>query len=56
MIKPWLFLIKSINTGSLTGLRAGDILNSLVQAKGGLATALSQVTSSITPSTIISNW
>ena len=40
------------NTGSLAGLRAGDILNSLVQAKGGLATALSQVTSSITPSTI----
>jgi hypothetical protein len=40
------------NTGSLTGLRAGDILNSLVQAKGGLATALSQVTSSITPSTL----
>jgi hypothetical protein len=39
-------------TGSLTGLRAGDILNSLVQAKGGLATALSQVTSSITPSTL----
>ena len=40
------------STGSLTGLRAGDILNSLVQAKGGLATALSQVTSSITPSTV----
>lgn len=39
-------------TGSLAGLRAGDILNSLTQAKGGLATALSQVTSSITPSTI----
>jgi len=39
-------------TGSLTGLRAGDILNSLIQAKGGLATALSQVTGSITPSTI----
>ena len=39
-------------TGSLTGLRAGDVLNSLVQAKGGLTTALSQVTSSITPSTI----
>lgn len=40
------------STGSLTGLRAGDILNSLVQAKGGLATALSQVTSSITPGTL----
>ena len=40
------------NTGSLAGLRSGDILNSLVQAKGGLATALAQVTSSITPSTI----
>ena len=40
------------NTGSLTGLRSGDILNSLIQAKGGLATALAQVTSSITPSTI----
>ena len=40
------------NTGSLAGLRAGDVLNSLVQAKGGLATALSQVTTSITPSTI----
>jgi hypothetical protein len=40
------------STGSLSGLRAGDILNSLVQAKGGLATALSQVTGSITPSTI----
>ena len=40
------------STGSLTGLKAGDILNSLVQAKGGLATALAQVTSSITPSTI----
>jgi hypothetical protein len=40
------------NTGSLAGLRAGDILNSLVQSKGGLATALSQVTGSITPSTI----
>jgi len=40
------------NTGSLSGLRAGDILNSLIQAKGGLTTALSQVTSSITPSTI----
>ena len=39
-------------TGSLTGLRAGDILNSLIQAKGGLATALAQVTGSITPSTI----
>ena len=39
-------------TGSLTGLRAGDVLNSLIQAKGGLATALSQVTSSITPSTL----
>ena len=40
------------NTGSLTGLRSGDILNSLIQAKGGLATALAQVTSSITPSTL----
>ena len=40
------------STGSLAGLRAGDILNSLVQAKGGLATALAQVTSGITPSTI----
>jgi hypothetical protein len=40
------------STGSLIGLRAGDVLNSLVQAKGGLATALSQVTSSITPSTL----
>ena len=40
------------STGSLTGLRAGDVLNSLIQAKGGLATALSQVTSSITPSTL----
>ena len=40
------------NTGSLAGLKAGDILNSLVQAKGGLATALSQVTGSVTPSTI----
>jgi hypothetical protein len=40
------------STGSLTGLRAGDVLNSLIQAKGGLATALSQVTSSITPSTV----
>ena len=39
-------------TGSLTGLRAGDILNSLVQAKGGLTTALAQVASGITPSTI----
>jgi len=39
-------------TGSLTGLRAGDVLNSLIQAKGGLATALSQVTSSITPGTL----
>ena len=27
------------NTGSLAGLRAGDVLNSLVQAKGGLAPA-----------------
>ena len=40
------------NTGSLAGLKAGDILNSLVQAKGGLTTALAQVTGSITPSTI----
>jgi hypothetical protein len=40
------------STGSLAGLRAGDILNSLVQAKGGLTTALAQVTSAITPSTI----
>ena len=39
-------------TGSLTGLRAGDVLNSLIQAKGGLTTALAQVTGSITPSTI----
>ncbi|NBR23333.1 MAG: hypothetical protein EBU08_06075 [Micrococcales bacterium] len=39
-------------TGSLTGLRAGDVLNSLIQAKGGLATALSQVTGSITPGTL----
>ena len=36
------------STGSLTGLRAGDVLNSLIQAKGGLTTALSQVTSAIT--------
>lgn len=43
---------QQLTTGSLTGLRPGDVLNSLVQAKGGLATALSQVTSSITPSTI----
>jgi len=34
-------------TGSLSGLRAGDVLNSLVQAKGGLVTALSQVTSAV---------
>ena len=40
------------STGSLVGLKAGDILNSLVQAKGGLSTALAQVTSSITSSTI----
>jgi hypothetical protein len=40
------------STGSLVGLKAGDVLNSLVQAKGGLTTALSQVTSSITASTI----
>ena len=40
------------STGSLTGLRAGDILNSLIQAKGGLSSALSQVTSSITSSTV----
>ena len=40
------------STGSLVGLKAGDVLNSLVQAKGGLATALSQVASSITSSTI----
>jgi hypothetical protein len=40
------------STGSLTGLRAGDVLNSLIQAKGGLATALAQVTGSITPSTL----
>ena len=40
------------STGSLVGLKAGDVLNSLVQAKGGLTTALAQVTSSITPSTI----
>lgn len=33
------------NTGSLVGLKAGDILNSLVQAKGGLPTALAQVAS-----------
>jgi len=43
---------QQLNTGSLVGLKSGDILNSLVQAKGGLATALAQVTSSITPSTI----
>jgi hypothetical protein len=40
------------STGSLSGLRVGDVLNSLIQAKGGLATALAQVTGSITPSTI----
>ena len=40
------------STGSLTGLRPGDVLNSLIQAKGGLTTALAQVTSSVTPSTI----
>jgi hypothetical protein len=40
------------STGSLAGLRAGDILNSIVQAKGGLTTALAQVTQGITPSTI----
>jgi len=40
------------STGSLVGLKAGDVLNSLMQAKGGLTTALSQVTSSITASTI----
>ena len=39
-------------TGSLSGLRVGDVLNSLIQAKGGLSTALAQVTGSITPSTI----
>lgn len=43
---------KQYATGSLTGLKAGDILNSLVQARGGLATALAQVTGSLTPSTI----
>ena len=43
---------QQLTTGSLTGLKAGDILNSLVQARGGLATALAQVTGSITPSTI----
>jgi len=40
------------STGSLAGLRAGDVLNSLIQAKGGLTTALAQVTGSITPSTV----
>ena len=40
------------STGSLSGLRVGDVLNSLIQAKGGLVTALAQVTGSITPSTI----
>ena len=34
-------------TGSLVGLRPGDILNSFVQAKGGLTTALAQVTTGI---------
>lgn len=43
---------QQLNTGSLTGLKAGDVLNSLVQARGGLVTALAQVTGSITPSTI----
>lgn len=43
---------QQLNTGSLVGLKAGDVLNSLVQAKGGLTTALAQVTSSITSSTI----
>ena len=43
---------QQLTTGSLTGLRAGDILNSLVQAKGGLASALSQVTGAITPKTL----
>jgi len=43
---------KQYATGSLTGLKAGDILNSLVQARGGLATALAQVTGSVTPSTV----
>lgn len=36
-------------TGSLVGLRPGDILNSFVQAKGGLTTALAQVTTGIQP-------
>ena len=31
-------------TGSLVGLKAGDVLNSIVQAKGGLATAWAQLT------------
>ena len=31
---------RQTTTGSLVGLRPGDILNSFVQAKGGLTTAL----------------
>jgi hypothetical protein len=33
-------------TGSLVGLKAGDVLNSLVQAKGGLSTAWAQLATS----------
>ena len=43
---------QQLTTGSLVGLKSGDILNSLVQAKGGLTTALSQVATSLTQSTI----
>lgn len=43
---------QQLNTGSLTGLKTGDILNSLVQARGGLTTALAQVTSSFSQSTL----
>ena len=43
---------QQLTTGSLTGLKAGDVLNSLIQAKGGLTTALSQVTSAFSQSTL----
>ena len=43
---------QQLNTGSLVGLKPGNVLNSLIQARGGLATALAQVTSSITPGSL----
>lgn len=41
------------STGSLVGLKPGDTLNSLVQARGGLTTAISQISTSLSSGNLL---